>query len=49
MRTTKPPDYDKMVLNKRFVVKSRALGLLPGMSYDNIGELLEWLDRLESK
>lgn len=34
---------------KPFVVKSRALGLLPGMSYDNIGELLESLDRLEGK
>ena len=32
-----------------FVVKSRALGLLPGMSYDNIGKLLESLDRLEGK
>ena len=34
---------------KPFVVKSRALGLLPGMSYDNIGELLESLDRMEGK
>jgi hypothetical protein len=34
---------------KPFEVKPRALGLLPGMSYDNVGELLESLDRLEGK
>ena len=27
-----------------FVVKPRALGLLPGMSYDNIGELIEQIE-----
>ena len=32
-----------------FVVKPRAMGLPAGMSYDNIGELLEILDRVEGK
>ena len=34
---------------KPFVVKPRAMGLPAGMSYDNIGELLEILDRVEGK
>ncbi len=34
---------------KPFIVKPRAMGLPQGMSYDNIGELLETLDRLEGK
>ena len=28
----------------RFVVKSRRLGLRPGLNYDNIGELLEQVE-----
>ena len=47
MSTTQPEDRDKKSPHKPFVVKPRAMGLPPGMSYDNIGELLEWLDRLE--
>jgi len=46
MRITLPPDSPA---TKPFVVKARAMGLLPGISYDNIGELLESLDRLEGK
>ncbi|HXL23186.1 MAG TPA: hypothetical protein VOA78_12010 [Candidatus Dormibacteraeota bacterium] len=32
------------VQKKPFVVEARPLGLPPGLSYDNIGELLEALD-----
>ena len=39
----------KQLSPKPFVVKPRAMGLPLGMSYDNIGELLESLDRLEGK
>lgn len=34
---------------KPIVIKPRAMGLPSGMSYDNIGELLEILDRVEGK
>jgi hypothetical protein len=34
----------KQPARKKFVVKPRALGLPPGLSYDNIGELLEALE-----
>lgn len=36
--TTKPP------VRKPFVVKPRSLGLPPGMSYDNVEELLDALE-----
>lgn len=36
--------------NRRpFIVKPRALGLPPGMNYDNVHELLEMLERPEYK
>ena len=32
-----------------YTIKARDLGLRPGFSYDNIGELLEQLDQLDGK
>jgi hypothetical protein len=34
----------KQPVRKKFVVKPRAMGLPPGLSYDNIGELLEAIE-----
>ena len=34
----------KQPVRKKFVVKPLAMGLPPGLSYDNIGELLEALE-----
>ena len=34
----------KRPVRKKFVVKPRAMGLPPGLSYDNIGELLEAIE-----
>jgi hypothetical protein len=34
----------KKPARKKFVVKPRAMGLPPGLSYDNIGELLEAIE-----
>jgi hypothetical protein len=34
----------KQPVRKEFVVKPRAMGLPPGLSYDNIGELLEAIE-----
>ena len=34
----------KRPARKKFVVKPRAMGLPPGLSYDNIGELLEAIE-----
>jgi len=34
----------KQVKPKPFKVRARALGLRPGLSYDNIGELLEQIE-----
>ena len=39
----------KPVKPKAFVIKARNLGLPPGLSYDNIGELLEALEGPEHK
>lgn len=30
--------------NKRFVVTPRHMGLPPGLSYDNVGELLDYME-----
>jgi hypothetical protein len=34
----------KQPLRKKFVVKPRLMGLPPGLSYDNIGELLDAIE-----
>ena len=34
----------KQPVRKKFVVKPRAMGLPPGLSYDNIGELLDAIE-----
>jgi hypothetical protein len=34
----------KQPVQKKFVVKPRAMGLPPGLSYDNIGELLDAIE-----
>jgi len=34
----------KQPVQKKFVVKPRAMGLPPGLSYDNIGELLNAIE-----
>jgi hypothetical protein len=34
----------KRPARKKFVIKPRAMGLPPGLSYDNIGELLEAIE-----
>lgn len=34
----------KLPARKKFVVKPLAMGLPPGLSYDNVGELLEALE-----
>ena len=34
----------KRPVRKKFVIKPRAMGLPPGLSYDNIGELLEAIE-----
>jgi len=34
----------KQPVRKKFVVKPLAMGLPPGLSYDNVGELLEALE-----
>ena len=34
----------KQPARKKFVVKPLAMGLSPGLSYDNVGELLETLE-----
>jgi hypothetical protein len=34
----------KQPIRKKFVVKPRAMGLPPGLSYDNIGELLDAIE-----
>jgi hypothetical protein len=35
--------------SKPFVVKPIAMGLPPGLSYDKMSELLDYLDELDSK
>jgi hypothetical protein len=34
----------KQPVRKKFVVKPSAMGLPPGLSYDNIGELLDAIE-----